>query len=171
MADQPNFYALIPSYVRYCKDLESAAKLLYGEITALCSREGYCWASNAYFSQLYDVDDRTIKRWLSSLKNKNFIKVEVDTKGNQTSRKIYISDAFQEFFKGGQNCHGGGTKMSPGGGKNVPHINTMSNTYNEDITSEVQTPTDAPPPEKIPKQKKAKTESSEDSKALSLILS
>jgi hypothetical protein len=123
--NSPSYYAVIPAEVRYCKNLEPSSKLLYGEITALCNKEGYCWASNRYFSELYDVDDRTVKRWIKSLEDENFIKIETERKGFSLKRKIYIN---QIMFTKGQKCPPEGTKMSPRGDKNVTHNNTSNNT-------------------------------------------
>lgn len=111
---QPNYYAIIPAYVRYCKNLEPAAKLFYGELTALANKEGYCWATNQYFSELYDVDERTITRWLSSLKENNFIHVDTKKVGMYWDRKIYILPFNQNNFSDvtktsntmGQKCSG-----------------------------------------------------------------
>ena len=74
---QPSYYAVIPASVRYCKSLPPAAKLFFGEITALCSVAGYCWASNAYFCGLYDVDRSTLQRWLSALAREGFVRIEL----------------------------------------------------------------------------------------------
>lgn len=108
----PSFYAIIPAHVRY-SDIESNAKLLYGEITALCGQEGYCWASNEYFAGLYKVDVRTVRRWLQSLKEHRFIVVE---NGNNLEkdnhRKIWIGSDIKKMFTEGQKCPGGRTKMS-----------------------------------------------------------
>ena len=71
-----SYYAIIPANVRYDKDLSANAKLLYGEITALCNEKGYCFASNAYFAKLYNVEDRTVRRWISCLVKKGYIKSE-----------------------------------------------------------------------------------------------
>src|SRR5690625_3809559 len=75
-----SYYAIIPANVRYDKNLTNGAKLLYGEITALCNQEGYCWASNSYFAKLYAVSNRTISKWISQLVNKGYITREVDYK-------------------------------------------------------------------------------------------
>lgn len=70
---QRSYYAIIPANVRYDKDLAPSAKLLYGEITALCNEKGYCWASNQYFAELYEVSILSIKRWVNSLVNKGYV--------------------------------------------------------------------------------------------------
>lgn len=73
---QKAYYAIIPANVRYDKDLSPNTKLLYGEITALCSEKGYCWASNQYFADLYKVSKITVSRWISTLYKKGYITVE-----------------------------------------------------------------------------------------------
>lgn len=113
---QPSFYAVIPASVRYNKNLEAHAKLLYGEITALANQYGYCWASNGYFANLYEVDVRTIKRWLDSLKKEKLIKVEIEANSFPQKRKIWVTPEIQKMFTKGHFCHGGGDK-------NVPHNN------------------------------------------------
>ncbi len=75
--DKPNYYSVIPAKVRYDKELMANAKLLYGEITALCNDKGICWARNEYFADLYDVSNETISRWISQLNKKKYIKVKM----------------------------------------------------------------------------------------------
>ena len=70
---KPNYYAVIPSKVRYCKDLTPNAKLLYAEITALCNMNGKCIASTQYFATLYSVSKTSIQNWLKSLEDNKFI--------------------------------------------------------------------------------------------------
>jgi len=72
-----SYYAIIPANVRYDKNLKANSKLLYGEITALCNEKGFCWASNNYFAELYEVSKETISRWVSDLADRGYVKIEL----------------------------------------------------------------------------------------------
>jgi hypothetical protein len=74
---EPTFYAVIPANVRYDRKLAPNAKLVYGEITALSSKHGFCWASNAYFARLYGVSKEQASRWISQLRDAGHIKVSI----------------------------------------------------------------------------------------------
>lgn len=75
--DNPGYYAVIPATVRYDDRLTPNAKLLYGEITALCNKEGYCWAGNAYFANLYGVTKTSISTWIGNLKDCGYISLQM----------------------------------------------------------------------------------------------
>ena len=77
MGIQRAYYAIIPANVRYDKTLTPNAKLLYGEITALCNEKGFCWASNEYFSELYGVSKTSISKWISSLIERGYLQSEI----------------------------------------------------------------------------------------------
>lgn len=83
----PNYYAIIPAPVRYNRALKGEAKILYGEITALSNKNGYCNASNGYFADLYGVTERTVSRWLGLLKRCGYLSIFVD-KG--CKRRVYL---------------------------------------------------------------------------------
>ena len=91
MRDKPNYYAIIPADVRY-SSLKPNAKLLYGEITALSGKLGYCYAANNYFADLYGVSKNTVSRWISDLNKLGFINIEVERneKNQVIKRKIGI---------------------------------------------------------------------------------
>ena len=72
-----NYYAIIPATIRYSTELKANEKLLYGEITALANKYGYCYAQNRYFASLYNVNIETVSRWLSHLQELGFIKIEI----------------------------------------------------------------------------------------------
>lgn len=72
-----SYYAIIPANVRYDKNLTDGAKLLYGEITALCNERGYCWATNGYFAELYNVSKVTVSNWIKQLINNGYLTSEL----------------------------------------------------------------------------------------------
>lgn len=100
----PGYIAVIPSEIRYDTALPPSAKLLYGEITALAGSDGYCWATNDYFAQLYGVDKCTISRWISKLQKRGHVTVEVvrghDGEGAVEERRIYIGRTVAEAAGG-----------------------------------------------------------------------
>lgn len=80
--EQPSYYAVIPANVRYDKSICAGAKLLFGEITALCNEKGFCWAGNDYFAGLYGVSKETVSRWISKLTQKGYLKMKIFYKHN-----------------------------------------------------------------------------------------
>lgn len=82
------YYSVIPADVRYHPSFKGGdPRLLYGEVSALCNERGYCWATNDYFAELYQVESRTIQRWLIQLVKADFIYID-NSKGR---RKIFIA--------------------------------------------------------------------------------
>lgn len=134
MEQQRSFYAIIPANVRYDNDLIPNAKLLYGEITALCNEKGYCWASDAYFAQQYTVSKTTIQNWLKSLEKKQYISREVIYKeGTQEIEHRYIRilvGGIQENLSRGiqENLRDNNTSFN----------NTFNNTSNNQKTSKTR---------------------------------
>jgi hypothetical protein len=70
MKEKPSYYAVIPADIRYAEDLSELQKLLYGEVTALCNKEGFCWASNSYFANLYGKSPRWIRNTINDMAKK-----------------------------------------------------------------------------------------------------
>jgi menaquinone-dependent protoporphyrinogen IX oxidase len=84
----PNLFAVIPAKVRYDKNLSSTAKLIFAEVSALSNKEGYCWANNAYFADLYGCTKDTISRVIAELEKFDYITVIID-KAAGNKRRIY----------------------------------------------------------------------------------
>tara|TARA_Y100000114_G_C11732936_1_gene314604 strand:+ start:522 stop:1136 length:615 start_codon:yes stop_codon:yes gene_type:complete len=90
MKDKPTFWAVIPANVRYA-NITPNAKLLYAEITALQQMNGECYASNRYFSKLYNKNKVTISRWIKELRDKGLINVTIVYKeGTKEIENRYI---------------------------------------------------------------------------------
>ena len=88
------YYAVIPAAILYNDRLKASAKLLYAIITSLANKEGYCYASNQYLAQKLGVEQRTISRLLTELRNNNYIIIEIikNDNGQIIKRKIYLQD-------------------------------------------------------------------------------
>lgn len=96
--EKPNYYAIIPAEVRYCKDLPDGAKLLYGEITALSSSDRNCTARNRYFAELYGVEIRTIQKWISLLLQHGFIQSASAVATSRGQRELSIATAPRQKY-------------------------------------------------------------------------
>jgi hypothetical protein len=129
--NKKSYYAIIPANIRYDESLCPNAKLLYGEITALCNEKGYCWAANEYFGNLYNVHKNTISKWISQLNSLNFINIEIE---QNYSRKIWINEKVDGDKP---KAEGGSTKRDRGDKPKAEDNNTSNNTsnkyYNNDI--------------------------------------
>lgn len=96
MTDKPNYYAMLPAEVRYDKNLKDKAKLLYAEITALCNKDGYCYAKNRYFADLYGVSITTISILIKNLIENGYIFSEIIYKKGTKE----IENRYLKIFKG-----------------------------------------------------------------------
>ena len=85
-----NYYSIIPDTIMYDKELTENEKLLYGEITALSNKLGYCFATNSYFADLYNCTTRAIQSTIAKLQERGYIKVVIE---NNYKRKIFLTDA------------------------------------------------------------------------------
>ena len=109
MAERPAYWAVIPASVRYDQDLPPNAKLLYGEVTALSDKRGYCYAQNGYFSELFSLSERSITRLFAVLVDRGYLRVDVirdDSTQEVLERRIYpiydhgISEPPPDIFVG-----------------------------------------------------------------------
>lgn len=135
--DRPGYYAVIPAEVRYDRSLTPNARLLYAEITALLGEDGYCFASNAYFANLYQVNERTISRWIGDLRDKGYVTVHVerDASGKVILRKIRIAVSAPDGQPVDNFVYTPGQKCQEGVDKNVQYTN-LSNTNTKENKKE-----------------------------------
>ncbi|MDU2290788.1 MAG: conserved phage C-terminal domain-containing protein [Clostridium celatum] len=140
---EANYYAIIPANVRYDSELSDKAKLLYGEITALTNKEGYCWASNSYFAELYGVKILCIKRNIKDLVDKGYLKSVLIYDGKLVKeRRLYLSSNivipnYENDYGIKKDTRGGIKKDTRGGIKKDTDNNTSINNTSINIYSQV----------------------------------
>lgn len=99
----PAYFAVITSPVLDDRVLSDSAKLLYGRITSLADREGYCWSSNKALSELTGYGERTISRLVAQLEEQGHVwteSVPAPRKGGH-ERRIYIGRKVAEKVSSG----------------------------------------------------------------------
>ena len=90
------FWSVIPATVLDDMQLPANAKILYGVLSSLMRREGYCWPSNAQLADAMHCSEDVIRRWLAALSEGNHIRVRI-TPNRKTGGKIrYIFPALAE---------------------------------------------------------------------------
>lgn len=138
IGNKVGYYSIIPSKILYNKELKANEKLLYAMITSLACKEGYCFATNNYFAEELGVHPKTISSWISDLREKNYLKVDIVRNENKQiiQRKIYINDVpyplnngYQYQSKNGQAIN---QKME---GNNIKYNNKYNKVQKKYISS------------------------------------
>lgn len=70
-----NYMAYLPYPVRHARKVSAAAKLLFAELTSYADKDARTRVKNDVLCELFEVDVRTINRWLSELKKAQFIDI------------------------------------------------------------------------------------------------
>jgi hypothetical protein len=115
-------FGQIPDKVRYNNELTFFARLIYSDILSLAKKENYCFATNQYFADLYNVSQKTVSISIKELEKVSCICVELTKDSKGTFRKITPL----HFI--------GITKTSNGVEENVKRgITKTSNGYNKKV--------------------------------------
>jgi len=97
---KPSYYTVTPAHIRYDKSLPPFARLLYGEITALANKRGYCDASNGWLAKQYEVTPQAVSGWIRQLAEKgHLVLIYEDGEYGMKCRKIYLSEAYRQEFE------------------------------------------------------------------------
>ena len=131
-------FGVIPNAILYDKRLKNGEKILYTFISSLSNKSGYCFASNAYLSEVVGVTKNTIKIYLKKLEDLNYINRSFKNgeDNDEVERKIYL--VYDELFNadevarksgGGrhENRAGGSTKIGRGVARKSGHIIIQDN--------------------------------------------
>lgn len=80
-------WGIMPNKVLHDGKLSEFEKLLYCELSSLCARRGFCWASNGYLAEGLKVSPRKVTRGLRRLVDKGYIGIE---NGKSLNRRIRV---------------------------------------------------------------------------------
>jgi uncharacterized phage protein (TIGR02220 family) len=130
---KPNYFVVTPYPVLVDEQLSPSTKLLYGIVSSLTRKEGYCFATNEYISDSLGVSKRTVERGLKQLEEGEYIVRETSCVNNKSERKIWLTSTPKGVEQYRQPC--GTTKMSGGGDKNGGHIYINNNDISKDISN------------------------------------
>ena len=110
------------------KEIKNELNLLL-IISSLCAREGYCYASNKYLAELFNITEISISNKIKKLEKENYIEIEYEKRGCEViSRKIRLKNILIDDYK----------KFIPTIKKNFKGNNISSNnTSNNNIYSAV----------------------------------
>lgn len=133
---QNGLYAIIiPGYIANREDLTRTEKYIFGIVSGLAYKEGYCYASNYYLAQKAGCSKKTITRTVSKIEKLNLWRVDVktyikndeaDPKQLGTVRKI-TPFQLEEMSRGVDTSVQGGGHQCPGGvDTSVQHSNKDS---------------------------------------------
>ncbi len=97
---KPFIKLVFPTSILGDYNLTPLERLLLIYILSLCKKYGYCWATNEFFSNNFNVSKQTISKSISSLSNYGYIALEYDKKEkNNSKRKIIISEVFKKEYQ------------------------------------------------------------------------
>lgn len=92
MFDTANFFAILPSAVRYNAKLTSRSILLYAVLTSLAGGDGEAYASNEYLMNVLGTSERTVNRLLAELVAEKYITVRYEYRdGTKEIARRFIS--------------------------------------------------------------------------------
>ncbi len=97
-----DYYCVISAEVLNDERIPDGAKILYGEINALCHSEGYCFATNEYFSKRRKKSKWTVTQWINLLVEYGYIKREMIYDADKKSikeRRLYVEDNTPKQFE------------------------------------------------------------------------
>ena len=84
-----SYWTVIPTKIFEDERTPLRAKKLYGLISSLTKKDGYCWASNNYLTEKSRIPLGTVRRYLKLLQRLKYIHCEI-SKEEGNERKIWL---------------------------------------------------------------------------------
>lgn len=130
-----NGYAICFNEWALDKDIKNELGLLL-IISSLCAEKGYCYASNKYFSEMFNIPEQTISRKLKILQDKKYITIDYKKRGCEiTDRYIRLTKMLIDDY---QNCESTINKNVKENNISINNIsiNNKENNISKDILKE-----------------------------------
>ena len=145
-------WAILPAMVRYDGTLPANAKLIYAEIASKVNREGYCYAHNRYFAELFKLKEDTVSSLIKRLASAEYIQIDLDTaRSNMDKRRIYLTGKPYDFTG---KISEGGIGFKSGTGKISEGVSDLNPVPIENNNLKLNTPYSPPEGGGAPKEKK-----------------
>ena len=111
------------------KDIKNELGLLC-IISSLCAEKGFCYATNKYFSELFELPEQTISRKIKLLEEKGYITIDYKKRGCEIKeRYIRLTKLLTDDY---QNCE---STIN----KNVKENNINNNIYSSSSNKIIET--------------------------------
>ena len=130
-----NYYSILTYDVLYSNKISSSEKLLYATITSLSQKDGCCYASNKYLSELYNTTEITISRQINKLFKEGFVEIETAKKGGVVIQRK-ILPLTKMLVTVNKNVNGTVNKNVKD--NNISNINNINNIFKKPTLEEVK---------------------------------
>lgn len=119
---------ILPNSILGDNRLTFLERLVLIVIISLSKKEGYCWATNEYFKNLFGVSKQTISKSISSLSKYGYIVLKYDKKEkNNSKRVIRLSEVLKNQISGIKN------NLNTGNQDNLKQYNNKNNIKRNNI--------------------------------------
>ena len=109
-------WAIIPARVRYDPKLPPNAKLIFGEIAAKTNVYGFCFASNKWFADRFQMQPDSVAGLIKKLEAAGYVMIQIDQhQDNEHKRHIFITQRAFEFLEPPEKFPGVGPGKKSGG--------------------------------------------------------
>lgn len=145
------YYTILPADVRLDKRLLPFERILFSDILTLANKNGYCFASNAYFAKTYGVSTVSVSTWISNLVKYGYLSRTYDYKDNTKKmerRRLYVKEDFMTYKSRLNDPHKGDFKEGIKADFKENSINMNNIKNNIDHTTKVSMENSSRPPKK-----------------------
>lgn len=102
-------------------------------ISSLCAEKGYCFASNQYLAQLFDISEVSVSRKIKKLEEKNYITIEYTKRGCEiVDRHIRLTNLITDDYQKCKSTINKNVKENNISNNNI-NINIKENTKRKDL--------------------------------------